>query len=36
MPRILIVEDEPDIALGLKADLTREGVPDLVVSGGAL
>ena len=25
MPRILIVEDEPDIALGLKDDLTMEG-----------
>ena len=25
MPRILIVEDEPDIALGLEDDLTVEG-----------
>jgi len=25
MPRILIVEDEPDIALGLEKDLTRHG-----------
>lgn len=25
MPRILIVEDEPDIALGLEEDLTRHG-----------
>jgi DNA-binding response OmpR family regulator len=25
MPRILIVEDEPDIALGLRDDLTRHG-----------
>ena len=25
MPRILIVEDEPDIALGLEKDLARHG-----------
>jgi DNA-binding response OmpR family regulator len=25
MPRILLVEDEPDIALGLRDDLTRQG-----------
>jgi len=25
MPRILVVEDEPDIALGLQDDLTRQG-----------
>ena len=34
MPRILIVEDEPDIALGLKADLTREGYDVEVVCDG--
>jgi DNA-binding response OmpR family regulator len=25
MPRILVVEDEPDIAMGLEEDLTRHG-----------
>src|SRR5687767_6882260 len=34
MPRILIVEDEPDIALGLKADLVREGYDVEVVCDG--
>jgi DNA-binding response OmpR family regulator len=35
MPRILIVEDEPDIALGLKADLTNQGYEVEVVTDGA-
>src|SRR5512135_1103651 len=35
MPRILIVEDEPDIALGLKADLTNQGYDVEVVTDGA-
>ncbi len=34
MPRILIVEDEPDIALGLKADLTNQGYDVDVVTDG--
>ncbi len=34
MPRILIVEDEPDIALGLKIDLTHEGYDVEVVQDG--
>jgi len=34
MPRILIVEDEPDIALGLCDDLTREGYEAEVVADG--
>jgi len=35
MPRILIVEDEPDIALGLKADLGNQGYEVEVVTDGA-
>ncbi len=35
MPRILIVEDEPDIALGLKSDLTNQGYEVEVVTDGA-
>jgi len=35
MPRILIVEDEPDIALGLKADLTNQGYEVETVTDGA-
>src|SRR5512135_1566225 len=35
MPRILVVEDEPDIALGLKADLTNQGYDVEVVTDGA-
>ncbi len=35
MPRILIVEDEPDIALGLKADLTHQGYDVEVAADGA-
>ncbi len=34
MPRILIVEDEPDIALGLEEDLTRHGYEVETVSDG--
>ena len=34
MPRILIVEDEPDIALGLQVDLTHEGYDVEVVRDG--
>jgi DNA-binding response OmpR family regulator len=34
MPRILIVEDEPDIALGLEKDLTRHGYDVRVVGDG--
>jgi phosphoserine phosphatase RsbU/P len=34
VPRILIVEDEPDIALGLKVDLTHEGYDVEVVRDG--
>src|SRR5580765_308475 len=34
MPRILIVEDEPDIALGLCDDLTREGYEAEMVADG--
>ena len=34
-PRILIVEDEPDIALALQLDLTNEGYAVEVVSDGA-
>ena len=34
MPRILIVEDEPDIALGLEEDLTRHGYEVEVVRDG--
>lgn len=34
MPRILIVEDEPDIAFGLEEDLTRHGYEVETVSNG--
>jgi two-component system alkaline phosphatase synthesis response regulator PhoP len=34
MPRILVVEDEPDIALGLKDDLERHGYEAQVVGDG--
>jgi two-component system alkaline phosphatase synthesis response regulator PhoP len=34
MPRILIVEDEPDIALGLEKDLARHGYDARVVADG--
>jgi DNA-binding response OmpR family regulator len=34
MPRILIVEDEPDIAFGLQEDLTRHGYETEVVGDG--
>ncbi len=34
MARILIVEDEPDIALGLEEDLTRHGYQVAVVRDG--
>jgi sigma-B regulation protein RsbU (phosphoserine phosphatase) len=34
MPRILIVEDEPDIALGLQVDLTHEGYDVEIVRDG--
>ena len=34
MARILIVEDEPDIALGLEEDLTRHGYEVEVVGDG--
>jgi len=34
MPRILIVEDEPDIAMGLEEDLTRHGHQVSVASDG--
>jgi DNA-binding response OmpR family regulator len=34
MPRILIVEDEPDIALGLEEDLSRHGYEVEVVRDG--
>ena len=34
MPRILIVEDEPDIALGLEKDLTRHGYDVRAVADG--
>ena len=34
MARILIVEDEPDIALGLEEDLTRHGYEVEVVRDG--
>jgi DNA-binding response OmpR family regulator len=34
LPRILIVEDDPDIALGLRDDLTREGYDAEVVDDG--
>lgn len=34
MPKILIVEDEPDIAFGLKEDLTRHGYEVETVSDG--
>ena len=34
MPRILIVEDEPDIALGLEKDLTRHGYDVRIVGDG--
>jgi DNA-binding response OmpR family regulator len=34
MPRILIVEDEPDIALGLEKDLTRHGYDVRTVADG--
>src|SRR3990172_2912507 len=35
MPRILIVEDEPDIALGLEDDLKRQGYDVETVGDGA-
>jgi DNA-binding response OmpR family regulator len=35
MARILIVEDEPDIALGLRADLTKQGYEVETVADGA-
>ncbi len=35
MTRILIVEDEPDIALGLKADLKNQGYEVEVIADGA-
>src|SRR5512136_881383 len=35
MARILIVEDEPDFALGLKADLIKQGYEAETVTGGA-
>jgi DNA-binding response OmpR family regulator len=34
MPRILIVEDEPDVAFGLTEDLRRHGFETVVVSDG--
>src|SRR5438128_1974899 len=36
MPRILIVEDEPDIALGLRDDLVREGYDAETVRDGTI
>ena len=35
MARILVVEDEPDIALGLEDDLERQGYEVATVSDGA-